>query len=311
MNGGDARDGGGSPVPAKVATAPRPAPSTLLEFLKVTTDFLAGKGIDGARLDAELLLAEATGLTRTQLYTNFERPLVREEVDRFRELVRRRAAREPVAYITGRREFWSIDFVVDRRVLVPRPETELLVELAVDRLKAGGAVEPRVADIGTGSGAIAVAIAKEVQGARVLATDRSEAALELAPRNAEAAGVGDRVEFRCGDGCAALEGRGPFDLVASNPPYVKSGEMAGLEPEVRDWEPRWALESGADGMGVTAPLVDAAYDLLVPGGWLLVEVGTQAADVRACFERRGYEGVSVKRDLAGLDRVVVGRRPSA
>lgn len=344
-----------------MSAAAKEGPSTLLEYLQVTTTFFAGKGIEGARLDAELLLAEVLGLTRTQLYTNFERPLAREEVDRFRELVRRRAAREPVAYITGRREFWSIDFEVDRRVLVPRPETELLVELAVDLLRprrqpvlpdddAAGAgevvdeaaatgddasmpasivagpaparepasAESRsaettrallVADIGTGSGAISVALAKELPTARIVATDKSASALELAPANAARAGVETRIEFRLGDGCAALAGLGPFDLIVSNPPYIKSGEMGGLEPEVREWEPRWALESGAGGMDVTAPLVDQAFDVLVPGGWLLVEVGTQAAEVRACFERRGYEGVAVRRDLAGLDRVVLGRRP--
>lgn len=355
--------------------AAKEGPSTLLEYLQVTTTFFTAKGIDGARLDAELLLAEVLGLTRTQLYTNFERPLARDEVDRFRELVRRRSAREPVAYITGRREFWSIDFEVDRRVLVPRPETELLVEIAVDLLRprrqpvlrdedgeadqsaeSGEAGEfggeaasaamvaeaapgdeaasaatvaeaapvrktmpaapvdettraPRVADIGTGSGAIAVALAKELPAASIVATDKSASALELAPANAARAGVEARIEFRLGDGCAALAGLGPFDVIVSNPPYIRSGEMGGLEPEVREWEPRWALESGVAGMDVTAPLVDEAFDFLVPGGSLLVEVGTQAAEVRACFERRGYEGVSVRRDLAGLDRVVVGRRP--
>ncbi|MFN2376582.1 MAG: peptide chain release factor N(5)-glutamine methyltransferase [Candidatus Binatia bacterium] len=293
-----------------MSTAGREAPRTLLEYLKVTTDFLAGKGIEGARLDAELLLAEVLGLTRTQLYTNFEQPLAAPEVARYRELVRRRSAREPVAYITGRREFWSLDFTVDRRVLVPRPETELLVQSALDALRARGSDEPLVADIGTGSGAIAVAIAKEVPAVRVVATDRSEAALEIAPTNAARHGVESRIEFRRGDGCGPLAGAGPFDVIASNPPYIRSGEMEGLPPEVKDWEPRWALESGSAGMDVTAPLVEAAFDLLAPGGFLLVEVGTQAALVRECFEKRGFEAVVVRRDLAGLERVVGGKRPA-
>lgn len=286
-------------------------PRTLLEFLQVTAKFLAGKGIDGARLDAELLLAEVLGLTRTQLYTNFDRPLAEPEIARFRELVRRRSAREPVAYITGRREFWSLEFAVDRRVLVPRPETELLVEMAVEAVRARASERPLVADIGTGSGAIAVAVAKELPDARVIATDRSEAALEIAPANAGHHGVADRIEFRRGDGCDALEGAGPYDGIVSNPPYIRSAEMPSLAPEVRDWEPRWALEAGADGMSVTAPLVERAYELLAPGGFLFVEVGTQAALVREAFERRGYEGVSVRRDLAGHERVVGGRRPGA
>lgn len=286
------------------------APRTLLEFLTVTTTFLTGRGIDGARLDAELMLAEVLSLTRTQLYTNFERPLAADEVARFRDLVKRRASREPVAYILGRREFWSMDFTVDRRVLVPRPETELLVEIVLDAVKAGGLALARIADIGTGSGAIAVALAKEVPDASFVASDRSGAALEVAPANATRHGVNARIEFVSGDGCAALVGRGPFAVIASNPPYIRSGEMAALAPEVRDWEPKWALESGPEGMDVTAPLVEQAFELLEPGGTLAVEVGTQAALVRECFVKRGYEGVAVRRDLAGLERVVMGRRPA-
>jgi len=288
------------------------SPRTLLDFVQRTTAFLAAKGVDSARLDAELLLADVLAMTRTQIYTNFEQPLAPPEVDKYRELVRRRAAREPVAYITGKREFWSLDFVVDRRVLVPRPETELVVELVLDAVRArgGNGNAPLVADIGTGSGAIAVSIAKELPEARVIATDRSEAALEIAPGNAARHGVESRVEFRVGDGCAPLQGSGPFDVIASNPPYVRKGEMTTLAPEVKDWEPKWALESGPDGMDVTAPLVEDAFELLAPGGSLIVEVGTQALLVRECFARRGYEAVTVKRDLAGLERVVTGRRPA-
>jgi release factor glutamine methyltransferase len=294
-----------------VSGAADKSPRTLLDFVQRTTVFLAGKGVDNARLDAELLLADVLGMTRTQIYTNFEQPLAAPEVDKYRELVRRRAAREPVAYITGKREFWSLDFTVDRRVLVPRPETELVVELAIDALRArsSNGSGPLVADIGTGSGAIAVAIAKELPHARVIATDRSQAALEIAPGNASRHGVDGRVEFRTGDGCAPLEGAGPFDLIASNPPYVRKGEMATLAPEVKDWEPKWALESGPEGMDVTAPLVEDAFELLAPGGSLVVEVGTQSTLVRDCFVRRGYDAVAVKRDLAGLERVVIGKRP--
>ena len=287
-------------------------PRTLLDYLKVTATFLAGKGIDGAKLDAELLLAEVLGMTRTQLYTSFERPLAAPEIDRYRELVRRRAAREPVAYIIGRREFWSLDFAVDRRVLVPRPETELLVETVLEALKAfreSGSDKLRVADIGTGSGAIAVAVAKEAGDVRVIATDRSEAALEVAPGNAERHGVADRIEFCAGEGCLPLEGRGPFTVIASNPPYIRSEEMRTLAPEVGHWEPRPALDGGADGMDVTGSLVDEAFELLVPGGLLAIEVGTQSVLARDRFVRRGYESVGVRRDLAGQDRVVTGRRP--
>lgn len=294
-----------------MGTDEKQAPRTLLDYLRLTTDFLAAKKIDGARLDAELLLAEVLGLARVQLYTNFERPLAREEIDRYRELVRRRAAREPVAYILGRREFWSLDFEIDRRVLVPRPDTELLVELAVAALQTRAATEiVRVADVGTGSGALAVAIAKEVPSARVVATDKSQAALELAPRNAERHGVAERIEFVSGDLCEPLRGREPFDLVVSNPPYIKSGEMAALDPEVRDWEPRLALVSGADGMDASAALVRSALEVLIPGGSLWVEVGTQAGAVRECFQSNGYGDIRVHRDLAGSVRVVSGYKLS-
>jgi len=294
-----------------VSTDEKPGPRTLLDYLRLTTDFLAAKKIDSARLDAELLLGEVLGLARVQLYTNFERPLAREEVDRYRELVRRRAAREPVAYILGRREFWSLDFEIDRRVLVPRPDTELLVELAVAALQTrAGAATLHVADVGTGSGAVAVAIAKEVPNARVVATDKSQAALEVAPRNADRHGVADRIEFVSGDLCAPLRGREPFDLIVSNPPYVKADEVAALDPEIRDWEPRLALVSGADGMDATRALVESALQVLAPGGSLWVEVGSQAGAVRECFVSNGYADVRVHRDLAGSDRVVNGYKRS-
>jgi len=294
-----------------VSTDEKPGPRTLLDYLRLTTDFLAAKKIDSARLDAELLLGEVLGLARVQLYTNFERPLAREEVDRYRELVRRRAAREPVAYILGRREFWSLDFEIDRRVLVPRPDTELLVELAVAALQTrAGAATLHVADVGTGSGAVAVAIAKEVPNARVVATDKSQAALEVAPRNAVRHGVADRIEFVSGDLCAPLRGREPFDLIVSNPPYVKADEVAALDPEIRDWEPRLALVSGADGMDATRALVESALQVLAPGGSLWVEVGSQAGAVRECFVSNGYADVRVHRDLAGSERVVNGYKRS-
>jgi len=295
-----------------VTTAAKEGPRTLIEYLQVTTQFLAAKGITGARLDAELLLAEVLGMTRTQLYTNFEQPLGAGEVTRYRELVRRRAAREPVAYITGRREFWSLDFEVDRRVLIPRPETELVVEVTVEAMKAGGRSSRdafRIADVGTGSGAIAIAIANELPGACMVGTDRSESALEVAPRNARRHVLEERIELRAGDGCAALAGLAAFDAIVSNPPYILSEELRGLEPEVRDWEPKGALDGGSDGMSVTRPLIEQAIELLAPGGLLVMEVGTQAAQVLECASAHGYDRVSLRRDLAGIPRVVSARRP--
>jgi release factor glutamine methyltransferase len=339
-----------------VSTGRNEPPKRLLDYLRLAGDHLRAKGVENDRLDAELLLAEALGMSRVELYTNHERPLSTEEVDRFRELLRRRAAREPVAYILGKREFWSLELAVDRRVLIPRPETETLVETAVractgrlmtstsptryevDRAtidntdaKAGSgepaAAEPsvaaakaqpardmallaeRVLDIGTGSGAVAVALAVELPGLSIVATDESAATLEVAPRNAARHGVTERIDFRCGDLFDALDNDELFDVIVSNPPYVKDHEISLMDPEVKDWEPRGALFSGADGMRETARIIDGAPRHLKPDGWLLLEVGTQADDVRARLAGGGWRDVRSVSDLAGRDRVVAARRP--
>ena len=330
------------------------APKLLIDYLKLASDHLAGKGVESARLDAELLLADALGLSRMQLYTNHDRPLAAEEVDRFRTLLRRRAGREPVAYILGRREFWSLEFAVDRRVLIPRPETETLVDAAVractgtlaataapttyDATQAEGSEEAattegaadaaprkvarsrkkqlalvadRVLDIGTGSGAIAVALAVELPGLALVATDESAASLEVAPRNAAKHGVEERIEFRRGDLFAALDASDVFDVIVSNPPYCKESEVAEMDPEVREWEPKGALVGGADGMSATARIIDGAPRHLSAEGWLLLEVGTQAEDVRTRLARSGWREIRTLHDLAGRDRVVVARPPLA
>lgn len=328
-------------------------PKRLLDYLKLAGDHLRAKGVESDRLDAELLLAEALGMSRVELYTNHERPLSTDEVDRFRDLLRRRAAREPVAYILGRREFWSLELAVDRRVLIPRPETETLVETAVractGRLAASAGptryeldapiaedavaesqnsevsppalppkakavravplVAERVLDIGTGSGAIAVALAVELPGLSIVATDESAATLEVAPRNAARHGVAERIEFRCGDLFAALASDEVFDVIVSNPPYVKDEELTDMAPEVKDWEPRGALFSGADGMRETARIIGGAARHLSAEGWLILEVGTQAEDVRARLLRDGWRDVRSVPDLAGRDRVLAARRP--
>ncbi|MFP6626927.1 MAG: peptide chain release factor N(5)-glutamine methyltransferase [Deltaproteobacteria bacterium] len=291
--------------------APSIEPRRLIDYLGLATDFLAARSIEGARLDAELLLAEVLDTGRVELYTSYSRELGASEVARYRQLLQRRASREPLAYIIGRREFFSLDFAVDRRVLIPRPETELLVELAIDRLESiGESGRTDMLEIGTGSGAVAVAIAVKVGWARILATDLCEATLEVAPDNARRHGVDGRVEFAAGDLFDGANGQGPFSLVVSNPPYIKTGEIASLAPEVAHWEPRRALLGGSEGMSVSAPLVSAAADYLVPEGWLLVEVGTQAAQVRQLFESQGWREVACHRDLAGRDRVVAGKRPA-
>jgi release factor glutamine methyltransferase len=336
-----------------VSTQRNEPPKRLLDYLRLAGDHLRVKGVENERLDAELLLADALGMSRVELYTNHERPLSIAEVDRFRELLRRRAAREPVAYILGKREFWSLELAVDRRVLIPRPETETLVETAVRACTGGlapntgptryeldaatttGAIAElpadgplpaesrpkakparnvpllaeRVLDLGTGSGAIAVALAVELPGLSIVATDESAATLEVAPRNAARHGVAERIDFRCGDLFDALESEELFDVIVSNPPYVKDHEISAMAPEVRDWEPRGALFSGADGMRETARIIDGAARHLKTDGWLILEVGTQADDVRARLARDGWRNVRSFPDLAGHDRVVAARRP--
>lgn len=287
-------------------------PSVLLDYLRLATDFLESKGVEGARLDVEVMLAFVMGLTRMDLYTRFDQPMAADEVDRFRELLRRRGAREPAAYIVGTREFWSLEFQVDRRVLVPRPETEHLVEWGLEVARSSGASSGkglRIVDIGTGSGVVAIALASELADAEIVAVDASEAALEVAPDNATRLGLGDRIRFERSNLFEALPADAPFDLVVSNPPYVTAAEYRALAPELREWEPRTALESGDDGLDVTRPLVAEAARRLVPGGWLLVEVGTQSAAVRQLFEDAGFVNVAVRDDLAGLPRVVGGCWP--
>jgi release factor glutamine methyltransferase len=269
---------------------------TLGEALDGATDYLAARGVERPRLDAELLLSRSLGLTRLDLYTQHDRPLTSDERAAAREPVRRRGNREPLAYVLGDWGFRRLTLKTDRRALVPRPETEIVVDRCITLLD--GVTEPRVLDVGTGTGAIALSLAQELDGATVVATDSSVDALDLARENAELLGL--TVELREGDllGGAA----GPFDLVVSNPPYVGVAELATLEPEVRDWEPRAALIDE----GQTDRLVEAARAAL--DGWLVLEVHERRADeVAARLEDAGYAEVRVTGDLAGRPRVVDGR----
>jgi release factor glutamine methyltransferase len=265
---------------------------TLGEVLRGAADYLAARGVPSPRVDAELILARALGLERIELYTQHDRPLTEPERAAARELVRRRAAREPLAYVLGDWGFRRLTLKTDARALVPRPETEVVVDRCLELL--AGVEAPRVADVGTGTGAIALALKQERPDATVVATDVSPDALALARENAEANGLD--VAFVEAD---LLEGvEGPFDLVVSNPPYVQASELERLEPELAH-EPRAALED----RGQTGRLVTAAR-----GALLVLEVHEDhAADVAALLERTGYVEVRVSPDLAGRDRVVEGR----
>ena len=275
---------------------------TIGEVLRRSTDHLAARGSGRPRLEAERLLAHALGLDRVELYMHLDRPLSVAELDDARALVRRRADGEPLQYVLGEWGFRRLTLRVDGRALIPRPETETLVERCLALLDGDDA--PRVLDVGAGSGAVALALADEHPGARVTAIDVSEDALSLARENAECTGI--VVELLHHDLFAGLPGDG-WDLVVSNPPYVRDDELASLASEVLDWEPALALFD----RGHTEALVRAAAQALRPGGALAIETHEDGASgVAALLDREGYVAVRTTKDLAGRDRVVEGRTPT-
>jgi len=278
---------------------------TPLRLIAWTQGFFAKGGVDAPRLTAEILLAHALTCDRVRLYLDFDKPLGAPELAAYRELVRRRAAGEPTAWLTGRREFLGRSFRVDPRVLVPRPETELMVEAALDLLPEAGAA----LDLCTGSGCIAVSLALSRPGARVTATEISPGALALARENAAA--LGAPVDFLEGDLFAPLPLDLRFDLVVSNPPYVPAGEIEGLSREVRR-EPRIALDGGPDGLDVVRRVVAGAPARLRPGGALVIEMHeTHTVPLPALCLAAGFAEAAVHRDLASLPRWVVARLPAA
>ena len=276
---------------------------TTLKVLTWTKDFLTSKGIENARLEAEWLLCAATGLDRVGLYLNFEKPLNDEELASYRAMVTRRSRREPLQHILGSQEFYGMEFEVSSDVLIPRHDTETLVHEALKRMP--GAVS--VLDIGTGSGCIAVSLARQLPLAAVTAIDISGAALTVARRNAERNGVA--IEFLQGSLCEPVTGRW-FDLIVSNPPYIPRGDIEQLEPEVRDFDHRGALDGGADGLDIYRVLIPSALYCLNPSGWLLLEVGAgQAGDVAGLFRSMaGYNEVVTVSDPGGIERVVGAQR---
>ena len=277
----------------------------LLDILENTSQFFASKGLENARLQAELLLAAVLGVNRLDLYLQFERPLHSSEVDRYREYVRQRLQRVPVQYITGVAAFRQLELTVTPAVLIPRPETEVLVDVALELLPEGG----RVLDLCCGAGAVALALAQEAAAVEVVAADVSAAALEVAKANGQHCGLAGRVEWRCGDLFAPLRDIVPFDLVAANPPYVRRSDLAQLAPEVRDYEPHLALDGGEDGLAYYRRIAQEAADFIRPGGHLLLEVGdgqsAAVADLLARSER--LIEVQIRPDLNQIPRVVVAR----
>jgi release factor glutamine methyltransferase len=310
---------------------------TVLEAIQKSTEFLAKKGVESPRLQTELLLAHLLKLPRMKLYLNFERTLTPAETSMLRDFIKRRGQREPLQHITGSTSFCGLEIAVNRHALVPRPETEILAELGWNFLStlnctpnAFGAQPSTALDFGTGSGCIAIALAIKCPSAKVVATDVSPDTLALARENAARNNVTDRIEFLQGDGFAALQDVGQasclspsekknletggtpvlrFDLIISNPPYIPSAEIATLQPEVRDFDPRAALDGGADGLDFYRKLAMEAKPFLKPGGKIMLEFGDGQADaIRKMFETEKWIVEAVKEDYSHRARILIARR---
>lgn len=285
---------------------------SLLEIITKTTEFFASRGVESSRLNAEQLVGHALGLTRMQIYVQFERLLTQAELDKIRPLVKRRAQREPLQHILGTVEWGDLILKCDKRALVPRPETEELLELVLQKAKPAEGAAPRVLDLGTGTGALALALAKAWPAASVTAVDASDDALALAAENAVALALAERVVFLKSNWFAALPPDACFDVIVGNPPYLTDDEVAAAEPEVRIHDPRTALVAADDGMADLRVILAGAAGRLAPGGLLALETGTgQHAALVAEARGAGLEQVESRRDLSGRDRFITARRPVA
>jgi release factor glutamine methyltransferase len=283
---------------------------TVARVLRWAATDLSQRGVnDSPRLDAELLLSRAIGLDRVQLIVDAQRPLQAEELARYRELLVRRRRFEPVAYILGEREFYGLRFSVNRHVLIPRPDTETLVKVSLERT-LGRNMHGRALDVCTGSGCVAIAFAKERPTWQVTGTDISAPALEVARHNALRLGTVWNLDFKLSDLLANIEAEPRFDLIMANPPYVPDAELLTLSPDIRNHEPAAALCGGPDGLSLLRRLVKAAPGLLAPGGVLAVEVGAgQAPRVAKGLNAYGFSDVQQDRDYGEIERVVSGRLP--
>ncbi|MDG1897239.1 MAG: peptide chain release factor N(5)-glutamine methyltransferase [Fuerstiella sp.] len=291
------------------STAPTDDVWTVQRILQWTTDFLRQKDVESPRLEAELLLAHARDCQRIRLYTDFETPLSDKERARMRDFVTRRAGREPLAYITGQKEFYGRDFSVGRGVLVPRPETETLIDVCLEQIPADRPT--RVCEVGFGSGCIAVTLAKQRPVLSVLATDISVEALSYATENVSNHDVDRQVTLFQGDSFSPLPaGQSQrFDGIVSNPPYIREDELASLSPEVAVHEPHIALVSGEDGLHLVSRLITEALDWLTEDGWIILEVDPAQCDpVTRLFIEAGFDKTSIHKDLSGNDRVVFAAR---
>jgi release factor glutamine methyltransferase len=285
---------------------------TVLDLLRWTEQRFQKEGLASPRLDAEVLLAETQGVDRVGLYTHFDQPVQAAELVRFRQFIQRRLRREPVAYITGKREFWSLTFEVNPDVLIPRPETEILV---AEALKLMPPTSPpglirHLLEIGTGSGAIVTALAKEIPSAQFVATDLSSKAIAVARGNALRHGLHERIRFLQGDLFSPLEEEWKFDLLVTNPPYIPQEALPSLAPEIREFEPRTAWDGGKDGLDFIRRLFQGAVKFLQPQGWLLIEIGAGQDEAvwRIAERTQGLKDLAFVPDLAGIQRVFKAQR---
>ena len=284
---------------------------TLAEAINKAASILSAHGVSNARLDAEVLLRFILDRDRTWLITHANEPLAGDKRKLFEDAVDRRAKREPLQYITGRQEFWGFEFTVTPDVLIPRPETELVVESAIRT--AGKRPGLTIIDLCTGSGCIAVSLAKELPGARIFATDVSEKALSVARENAGSHDVSSRIRFLEGDLFEPLEEldiRGRVDIITANPPYIRSGDLRSLQPEVRDFEPETALIAGPGGKEIHQKIIDSAPTFLKRHGALIMEMGEGQAKglIEIVNENGRYAAPEILKDLAGIDRVIVAKK---
>ena len=285
-------------------------PWTILRMILWSAEYLTEKGVEAGRLDAEWLLSTALGVDRLQLYLQYDRPLSPEEREAFKPLLRRRASREPLQYIIGRAAFRQLELKTDPRVLIPRPETEVLVQEVLDWASAAGKSLGRVWEMGTGTGAVALSLVVEGACTTIVATDSSPDALSVAADNAERYDVSGLLEFREGSLFEPLEEGEEFDVIVSNPPYIAEGEKGELQPEVRDWEPPEALFAGEDGLDVIRQLVAGAPEHLLASGLLALECGLGQAE-RIAIDLNGtgaFAAVRIRPDLTGRPRFVIAER---
>lgn len=298
----------------KTAAAADTRQWTIIRLIRWATSYLKSYDIDSPRATGEILLAHALHLNRIDLYLKYDQPLVADELQTFKTLIKRRVRREPVAYILGVKEFWSLDLEVNPDVLIPRPETECLVEAALDLISRKSSRPPqRILDLGTGSGAIVLALASQQPRHIYFASDRFRPAVELACRNAGRHGLGRQIHFFVGDWLSSLNSAKPgFDVIVSNPPYIPCRLIGGLQPEIHQYEPIAALNGDTDGLACYRNIIGAAHRHLNPGGVLLLEIGPdQREDIRKiAADSDRYEKFSCSKDYSGYDRVVTMRKKS-